>query len=143
MDAYIYAADIWCEACGKAIRKRLTKGGKRPKDWRDETTYDSDEFPKGPYDNGGGECDGPQHCASREECLEPTEIDGEKYGRFLENDLTDEGCAYVLNLHMESNSAVTQFWMDHYSEEIGYYLDAHPKHPYHQWKKDQDGTEEE
>ena len=43
----------------------------------DENDYDSDDLPKGPYSNGGGEADTPQHC------------DG--CGAFLENPLTGDG----------------------------------------------------
>ncbi len=50
-------------------------------DISDESSYDSDEWPKGPYGDGGGEADVPQHCGH---CKE-----------FLENPLTPEGMAYV------------------------------------------------
>lgn len=50
-------------------------------DASDEGSYDSDDFPKGPYPEGGGEADTPQHCDS---CHE-----------FLENPLTSDGMAYV------------------------------------------------
>ncbi|MFN0317543.1 MAG: hypothetical protein ACKVQA_21165 [Burkholderiales bacterium] len=42
---------------------------------------DSSEYPKGPYDEGGGEADSPQHCGG---CRE-----------FLENPLTPDGMEYV------------------------------------------------
>ncbi len=48
----------------------------------DETAYDSDDFPKGPYPDGGGEADGPSYC---DDC-----------GKFLENDLTDDGLRSVV-----------------------------------------------
>ena len=50
-------------------------------DPEDETTFDSDQYPKGPYCNGGGESDCPNHC------------DGCKV--FLENPLTQDGENYV------------------------------------------------
>jgi hypothetical protein len=50
-------------------------------DTSDESSYDSDEWPKGPYGNGGGESDCPQHCG---DCHE-----------FLENPLTPDGYQYV------------------------------------------------
>jgi hypothetical protein len=46
-----------------------------------ESSYDSDEWPKGPYCDGGGEADNPQHCA----CCTV----------FLCNPLTQDGVAYV------------------------------------------------
>lgn len=81
MNAFIYAADIYCECCGQTIRDTLTRDGRAPENPDNESSYDSDQFPKGPYVNGGGEADSPQHCAS---CR-----------TFLENPLTDDGRDYV------------------------------------------------
>jgi hypothetical protein len=81
MKAYIYQADIYCEDCGQAIKTELDKAGKTPADPDDEYTFDSDEYPKGPYSDGGGEADSPQHCA---DCH-----------TFLENPLTSDGREYV------------------------------------------------
>jgi hypothetical protein len=64
MNAYIYQADIYCEDCGRAIRAELDKAGKAPEHTDDETTYDSDDYPKGPYPDGGREADSPQVCGS-------------------------------------------------------------------------------
>ncbi len=124
MDVYIYAADIYCEKCGKSIRRRIRKEGNAPKHYLDETTYDSGEFPKGPIADGGGEADHPNHCASGEDCLEPTEIEGEKYGCFLENDLTTEGIDYINqglreNFETGKDGAVVKFWANHY-RSVGY-----------------------
>ena len=74
MDAYIYTAALLCEECASLVRQEL--GEKNVSD-----TGDSDDYPQGPYDNGGGEADTPQHCDS---CH-----------LFLENPLTSEGCDYV------------------------------------------------
>lgn len=87
MDAYIYAADCYCEECGEEIRKDLRSVGKAPEDESNENTYDSDDFPKGPYQDAGGESDSPQHCAA---C-----------GVFLENPLTEGGYEYVSELIRE------------------------------------------
>lgn len=93
MNAYIYQADIYCEECAREIKARLRKKieakldakidaiNAATPDTNDESFYDSDEYPKGPYGNGGGESDTPQHCAR---CKE-----------FLENPLTSDGYAYV------------------------------------------------
>lgn len=79
MRAFIYAAALHCEPCGEAIRELLAESA--PADVGNESTYDSDDFPKGPYADGGGEADTPQHCDS---C-----------GVFLRNSLTGEGERYV------------------------------------------------
>lgn len=110
---YMYQADLWCDCCGKQICEDITKEGKAPADPDDECSYDSDEYPKS-CAGLSDEADSPQHCAAGAECLEPFELNGEKYGAFLENDLTDEGERYVKELHKERPTELTQFWMDHY-----------------------------
>ena len=74
--AYIYQADVWCDECGKAIIDELTAQGKAPEDPDDETSYDSDDFPKS-FDAESDEADGPQNCAD-DKCA------GD-YGTFLQN----------------------------------------------------------
>jgi hypothetical protein len=74
------------------MRERLVN--KRAKaighDLEDESSYDSDEYPKGPYPNGGGESDSPQHCADCREFLEnPLTSDGYDYVRENQNDEWD------------------------------------------------------
>lgn len=81
MEAYVYQAALYCEECGAKIRAELDASGKRPEDPEDEPSYDSDDYPKGPYPDGGGEADTPQHCDA---CF-----------AFLENPLTSEGYAYT------------------------------------------------
>jgi hypothetical protein len=78
MDVYLYAADLFCEDCGDKIKASLAAQA----DPDNESTWDSDEYPKGPYAEGGGEADSPQHC---DDC-----------GVFLENPLTNDGARYVV-----------------------------------------------
>lgn len=122
MKCYIYAADCYCEACGERLKETLPK----PTNPDDETTFDSDVYPKGPFDDAGGESDTPQHCGSGQDCLSPTTIGGEKYGCFLENDLTDAGQKYVEEMHKDRPTAVTRFWIDYYNSN-GYNIPAHKK----------------
>lgn len=77
-DVYIYQADIYCSDCARKIMDRLTP----PDDPLDEESFDSDDYPKGPYSDGGGEADCAQHCAG---CY-----------IFLGNPLTAEGCEHVI-----------------------------------------------
>lgn len=79
MNAYVYRAALLCERCGESKRKSLARVA--PCDPDNESSYDSDHFPKGPYPQGGGEADSPQHC---EHC-----------GKFLANPLTSDGYDYV------------------------------------------------
>ena len=79
MNDYIYRADIWCEECTDKIRDTV----RCPLSAINMLSglWDSNDWPKGPYPNGGGESDSPQHCAG---C-----------GLFLENPLTEDGRRYV------------------------------------------------
>ena len=115
MDCYIYAADCYCEKCGESIRAGIDRAGIAPNDLDDETTFDCGVYPKGPFADAGGEADTPQHCGSGEDCLDPTVIAGEKYGRFLENDLTHAGVEYVRELHADRPTPVTEFWAGWYN----------------------------
>jgi hypothetical protein len=79
MDVYIYKAALFCEDCAGRIKSQLARDGYEVK-----AAEDSDDYPCGPYSNGGGEADSPQHC---DECSE-----------FLENPLTEDGRRYVLDM---------------------------------------------
>ena len=98
MDAYIYAADLYCAGCGAAIRAELDAAGKRPADVGAESSFDSDEYPKGPYADGGGESDTPENCA--------------RCGRALENPLTTDGVQYVIDAleEAQARTAVLDAW---------------------------------
>src|ERR1700730_4627230 len=96
MDAYLYKAALWCGPC---IIKALVAGRKAApgaidmppaealkqvvsaNGFTSESDYDSDDLPKGPYADGGGEADTPQHC--------------DVCGPFLEIPLTGDGLIYV------------------------------------------------
>lgn len=88
MNAFIYCADLFCPDCVAAIKRDLDSQGLKPEDTRDECSFDSDDYPKGPFSNGGGESDSPAHCGA---CGVP-----------LENDLTSDGVEYVLGAIRES-----------------------------------------
>lgn len=78
MKAYTFKAALCCEDCAADIKAALEKTtGQPPLELRES----SDHWPQGPYGNGGGEADTPQHCDS---C-----------GEFLENPLTSDGVKYV------------------------------------------------
>jgi len=114
MLVYIYAADIYCEQCGEAIRKRIAREGFAPADPDDERSYDSGEFPKGPYPDGGGEADCPQHCGAGSECHNAIEFpDGCKVGAWLENELTTDGVDYIREAIREGGE-VADMWADFY-----------------------------
>lgn len=100
MNAYIYRAALWCEDCIADVKKRLiaegvlVTGALKGCDPDDEHTFDSDDFPKGPYGDGGGEADTYQHC------------DGCHV--FLENALTSHGVTHVLEQIKDSIAEALQ-----------------------------------
>ena len=95
MDAYIYNAALLCEECASEVRCEI------PVPSYDQP-WDSDDYPHGPHSNGGGEADYPQHCDSCQ--------------LFLENPLTSDGEAYVLeaDLETEKRGFVVDEWLAFY-----------------------------
>ena len=128
MDAYIYKAALWCGPCmiktlvaerkaapgaielspAEALAQIVSANG-----FTSESDYDSNDLPKGPYADGGGEADTPQHC---DEC-----------SQFLENPLTGDGLTYVEDavraalrtkrLTGATNDAVVE-WANFYKDEL-------------------------
>jgi hypothetical protein len=96
MDVYVFNADIYCADCGREMIDECRERGI-------VDDGDSDQFPQGPYPNGGGESDTPQHCG---EC-----------GVFLRNPLTSDGADHVREQHAVHPSKVTREWLDFYDIE--------------------------
>jgi hypothetical protein len=109
--AYTYQADVWCDSCGEAIRADLEREGKAPANPDDETSYDSDDYPKW-YDAEGEEADGPQNCADGK-CA------GDR-GTFLQNQLTSEGYRALKSMLDEHGPDLPE----HAREWADYYLEA-------------------
>lgn len=120
MNFYVYQADVWCEDCGRDIRRRIRKEGNAPENPRDESSYDSDEYPKGPYPGDQEESDSPRHCGSGEECLNAIELsDGRKIGAWLDNPLTSHGLLYVACAVRDNpDNEVSQLWAEWYSDAL-------------------------
>ncbi len=113
---YIYQADLWCDSCGRAIRRQLRREGHAPAYPQDETSYDSDEFPKYAADSGEADC--PQHCGAGEDCLEAIELpSGRKIGALLSTDLTGDGVRYTQEA-IAAGGEVAELW----AEEFAHYL---------------------
>jgi len=98
MNVYIYQADLHCEKCAKRIGFVCHTESHRPKG---TNLCDSECTPIGPYANGGGESDTPQHCGT---C-----------GVFLENDLTSDGEDYVRKAIKDGQGACIEEWREFYS----------------------------
>jgi hypothetical protein len=109
-DVYIYDADLLCADCGEKVKERLAP----PDDPDSEESFDSDDYPQGPYGEGGGESDTPQHCGS---C-----------GMFLGNPLTKDGVDYVA-MAIEGNDGdpkILEIWRDFYGSS---HPELRPKDP--------------
>jgi len=76
---YVYRADILCEGCGEAIREDISRAGQAPENPGDEYTYDSGDFPKGPYPTTEA-VDRPEYCGICQSLLDsPLTENGEWY----------------------------------------------------------------
>lgn len=105
MDVYVYQAAFLCGDCGEDTRRENGERGQAPENPEDEWSYDSDEYPKGPYADGGGEADTPQHC---DHC-----------GLFLENPLTTDGVRYVREaLELGGDADVLATWRAFYTDVL-------------------------
>ncbi len=98
MDAYIYKAALYCAGCTENSYIVTLDA---------DAIGDSDKMPQGPYPNGGGEADTPQHC--------------DNCGLFLENPLTEDGIAYV-KAELDADGGdplVLQAWHEFYEPDCG------------------------
>lgn len=149
--AGIYDADIYCDDCTDAIKRRLAydlwhsgissecPDGTKVAEFdsladldaylrsMDERTYDSDAYPKWCRDLEESDC--PQHCAAGADCLNCIECsDGSDYGYFFGNSLTSEGENYVRETVRDAlindyiDSLAVEFWMPYYD-----YIDYGPE----------------
>ena len=101
-EVYMFQGALYCEDCGRAIQDRIRKEGKAPENEDDENSFDSDNFPKGPFGDGGGEADSPQHCDSHTGCLNAIKLPcGSKIGAWLGNPLTNDGIDWLKNSILE------------------------------------------
>ena len=120
MNAYIYQADIYCEDCGRALCR--TVPFPTDADAGNEASWDSDDYPKGPYPDGGGESDSPYHCAAGDDCLNAItlRVHGKRYkvGVPLENPLTSYGVQYVRAALAEPRGLCRRLWARLYREEL-------------------------
>lgn len=113
---YIYQADCYCDDCGQAIRDRIDKelesACEDPLNGCDDSTYDSNDYPKyGSEDDAYFPC----HCAAGEECENYECLpDGTKVGAVL-GGLTPAGREDVAEeLRGDVRSEVVLFWRQHY-----------------------------
>ena len=96
METYIYQAALHCEDCAVKIMEGLSPS---------DDSGDSDDYPQGPYSDGGGEGDSPNHC------------DGCR--AFLENPLTCDGYEYVQETVRNRLTVVSREWAEFYGIHAG------------------------
>ena len=98
MNTYIYKAALWCESCTDEITEEIGLSPLAP-----DEPGDSEHQPAGPYGDGGGEADTPQHCDGCEV--------------FLQNPLTSDGYDYLDEIIPNTTTALTdiqRLWSDFY-----------------------------
>jgi hypothetical protein len=116
MDAYVYQAALLCRPC--AVEAMTALEGENMSDgsaysrvqvWP-HSWQESGYYPQGPYGDGGGEADTPQHC---DHC-----------NAFLDNPLTQDGYRYVnekLTEHARDGSGdaeVLKQWSERYNSSL-------------------------
>lgn len=114
MDVYIYQAAFLCRDCGEALIKHLDASGIID-------TGDTDDYPQGPYPDGGGESDSAEFCDSMEYCVNAWTPKGwpRKVGVFLENPLTTDGRKDIQERISKSpENPVSQMLADFYGMEL-------------------------
>jgi hypothetical protein len=113
---YIYLADLYCDSCGKDICRKLKTSVEVPANPDDQTSYDSDFYPK--YVDRIGESDSPDHCACQNDCLEAEVLpSGAKIGKLLHTELTEEGVRYLKEIIAEGGE-VAEFWQEEFADYL-------------------------
>lgn len=103
MRAWIFNAALYCETCAADCLAQCKQEGRE--DYGCSQTY-----PQGPYADGGGEADCPQHC--------------DACGVFLENPLTTDGYEYVrseIARHKSEEGPCLREWAEFYELTEVYY----------------------
>ena len=114
MLVYVFDGDTYCVECGEAIRKKIFSPTELKEVDEKEMEFDSTDFPDGPSEIGESDC--VEHCCCGENCLNPTVIDGQVCGCFLENDLTQRGVINLREMMKDGITPVIYFWVKYYQE---------------------------
>jgi hypothetical protein len=89
-DVYTYQGALYCDDCAEQIIEELDAQGA-------EDDGDSEQYPQGPYSDGGGESDIPQHCDNGAQCVNAVQVPGgAKIGCPFGNPLTDESASHLV-----------------------------------------------
>ena len=94
----------------------LDERGQTPDNPDDDSSYDSDDYPKWASDDE--EADSPQHCGSGSDCLNAEVLpSGRKVGALF-GTLTAAGVAYVREAIADSPSEVTDLWAERFADDL-------------------------
>jgi hypothetical protein len=108
-EMYAYNADLYCDACGKAIIEELEREGI-------EDEGDSDQFPQW-VDEDYSETDCPSHCGNGPDCLYAIELpSGHRVGYHILESLTTYGRDYVTQAIAEGGEVATTVWAKAYPD---------------------------
>ena len=115
---YIYNADVYCSKCGADLVATFEREGV-------EDTGDSNDYPQSTCSLG--ESDGPHHCGSMSDCLDPETLsDGTQVSALLSDGLTSDGAEYVTQaVNEDPTRPLMQLWAEVFS-----WLDYETKQEY-------------
>jgi hypothetical protein len=121
---YVFCADLYCDECGAALAADPSL----------IDTGDSDDFPQSALE---GESDGPNHCASGRECLDPVDLtawglrpdavlvgaESRLIGSLIGESLTEHGVEYLREMlsehpRTEYQAALHRLWRDEFDAEL-------------------------
>ena len=107
---FVFDSEVWCDTCGESYQSVLLTKGMAPKNIANVDSYDSAVFPK--YVEEPGKSKLPLHCCSMEKCPDAITLsNGEKVGKWLENDLTDWGHRHIESLNeYEPEHPTVKLW---------------------------------
>lgn len=132
MDAYIYKADCYCSDCALALQEMIKEDNPEAAERFEQGVQDSEEYPVGPFPDGGGEADSPQHCGNQS-CMvflmNPLTDEGKEFvidilGRYLKEGDEELGASYLageLNERIQNDDSLVQNVKDRYIEWVDHY----------------------
>lgn len=111
-------AELYCEDCANKYIIPQTRAG-FPEKMSAEETREFKQMIKDAWINPNEEWDSPEHCASREECVNAIEIGEYKIGCWLENKLTSQGIEYVKEVIRDRSGLCWELWAGYYQDCLG------------------------
>lgn len=111
-------AELYCEDCARKYIIPQTRAG-FPEKMNAEEKREYNQMIRDGWVNPREEWDSPEHCASREDCVNAIMVGEHKIGAWLENRLTSDGLKYVKEVIRERDGLCWELWAECYREELG------------------------